>query len=403
MRKVIRKAINPLRFFFNDSRSTGVILLLCTFCSLVLSNFGNGDWYKNIWDAQSSFLAAINLPSSLCKWINDFLMTFFFLLAGMEIKRELVSGELSSFKAAILPFGAAFGGMAVPALFFLLFNLTTPFTHGWGIPTATDIAFSLGVASLLGKRVPVELKILLMALAIIDDLGAIVVIAIFYGGHIQLTYLGISAALYVLLLGCSRFKIKFGWIQIILSAALWYFVRSAGVESSITGVLVAFALPINVLPFIEKVIHKPVNFIVIPLFALANTAVSLHGNMFESLTTTIGLGVMVGLVIGKPVGIFIFSRLLVNLKIAKLPHHVDWKHLLGMGTLAGIGFTMSIFTTSLAFKNSTDQDIAKIAILTSVLSSLVLSAIYFKLISAPAVETAAEETALPASTGWAAA
>src|SRR4051812_25845765 len=206
MRGIIRKAINPLRFFIRDSRATGVILILCTLISLLLTNTANSAWYSNLWHAELPQMRKVNLPDSFSEWINDFLMSFFFLFAGMEIKRELLTGELSSFKQAILPFGAAFGGMVVPALIFLLLNFNTAYIHGWGIPTATDIAFSLGVASLFGKRVPVGLKILLMALAIIDDLGAIIVIALFYGGNTKWFFLGISAALYALLWVCNHFK-----------------------------------------------------------------------------------------------------------------------------------------------------------------------------------------------------
>lgn len=397
MRKFIKKAFNPLRFFINDSRATGVILILCTLCSLLLTNAGNGEWYKYFWDIRLSFMSSLNLPASPEKLINDFLMSFFFLLAGMEIKRELVAGELSSFKRAVLPFGAALGGMIVPALIFLLFNTGTAYTHGWGIPTATDIAFSLGVASLFGKRVPVGLKILLMALAIIDDLGAIVVIALFYGKQIQWAFLAVSIILYLILVACNFFKVKFGWVQIILAFVLWYTILNSGIEAGITGVLVAFALPVNVLPQIEKKIHKPVNFIIIPLFALANTAITVRGNILESLQTTISLGVCIGLVLGKPIGIFLFSRMLVLFKVAHLPHNVEWKQLLGMGTLAGIGFTMSIFTTGLAFSDTAHQDIAKIAILVSVLSSLIVSWIYFRVIGiSPVVEQFKKHSPAPA-------
>jgi NhaA family Na+:H+ antiporter len=341
-------------------------------------------FYRQLWNSQLFHHSVIPLPQTSLSLINNFLMAFFFLMAGMEIKRELRSGELSSFKKAVLPFGAALGGMTVPALIFVAFNMHTNYTHGWGIPTATDIAFSVGIASLLGKRVPVGLKILLLALAIIDDLGAIIIIAMFYGGHVNWVYLGIADIIYLCLYAVNytkRFKIKFGWVQIILSLGLWYAFFNSGIEASISGVLVAFITPIDVLPVIEKAIHRYVNFLILPLFALANTAILLPSHMIGSLTTTVGLGVMAGLVIGKPVGIFLFSRILVALKIASLPHNVKWKQLFGMGTLAGIGFTMSIFTTMLAFKSEAFQDIAKVAILVSVLLSLVFSMVYFMIIS----------------------
>jgi Na+:H+ antiporter, NhaA family len=372
--------MTPIRYFFNDSRAVGVLLIFCTILSLVIANTFNGGWYRNLWHAEMFSNLSVHLPDSFSHWINDFLMAFFFLLAGMEIKRELITGELSSFQKAILPFGAALGGMVVPALIFVFFNHDTGFEKGWGIPTATDIAFSLGIASLLGKKVPVGLKILLMALAIIDDLGAIIVIALFYGGKIQWLFLGASGVIYLLLWACNHFKIKFGAIQIVLSFLLWYMIFNSGIEASITGVLVAFAMPIDMLPKIEKVIHKTVNFIILPLFALANTAILIPANIIQSLKSTISLGVIFGLVVGKPIGIFLFSRLLVALKIARLPANIRWTQLLGMGALAGIGFTMSIFTTTLAYTTNAYRDIAKISILVSMVASLVISWVYFAMI-----------------------
>jgi Na+:H+ antiporter, NhaA family len=268
--------------------------------------------------------------------------------------------------------------MVVPAIIFLSLNINSGFGHGWGIPTATDIAFSLGVATLFGKRVPVGLKILLMALAIIDDLGAIIIIAFFYGGHVNTLFLAASGVIYALLWLCNIRKMKYGSVQIGLSFLLWYCMLNSGIEASIAGVLVAFATPVKMLPKIEKMIHGPVNFIIIPLFALANTAIVIRGNIFESLNTTVALGIIAGLVIGKPVGIYLFSRLLIALKIARLPQHVGWSQILSMGTLAGIGFTMSIFTTTLAFGQDTYRDIAKIAILFSMVLSVGLTWINFR-------------------------
>jgi Na+:H+ antiporter, NhaA family len=379
MKRLIKKAINPIRLFLNDSRSVGVILIACTLISLFLANSMVGGGYLNIWHAASETMTHLRVPDSFLHWINDFAMAFFFLLAGMEIKRELTVGELSSLKNALLPFGAAFGGMLVPAIIYTIFNGAGPYAHGWGIPTATDIAFSLGVASLLGKRVPVGLKILLMALAIIDDLGAIIVIALFYGNQVNWLFLGTGALLYGGLIACNYFKVKFGPLQIVLALSLWFCIFNAGIEASITGVLVAFALPSDVLPFIEKNIHGVVNFFILPLFALANTAILIPGDIINSLSTNVSMGIMMGLVVGKPVGIFLISRLMVALKIARLPNHIRWSQIFGMGTLAGIGFTMSIFTTTLAFSSPAIKDIAKISILLSVVLSLVLSFVYFYL------------------------
>lgn len=381
MERILRKAINPLRLLINDSRFTGVMLITCTVLSILLTNnHASAAFYKGLWEVKllpASFL----LPDRFIGWINNYFMAFFFMMAGTEIKRELVKGELSSFKKAVLPFGAALGGMVVPAIIFTLFNLHTPYAKGWGIPTATDIAFSVGIASILGKRIPVGLKILLMALAIIDDLGAIVVIALFYGGHISWIYLMGAVLCYVMLLIFNRYNIQKKWIWIVTSAILWFMLYNSGVEASIAGVLVAFAMPIDMLPQFEVHIHKYVNFLILPLFALANTAIVLPNDIFGSLGTTVSIGIMAGLVIGKPLGIFLFSRLLVAFNIASLPRNVQWKQLFGMGTLAGIGFTMSIFTTMLAFKQQNFQDIAKVAILLSVLLSLIFSLIYFSIVS----------------------
>jgi len=376
------KIMTPLRFFLNDSRATGVLLLGCTLVSVLLATFSGGSgWYTHLWSNEIPFAGSLHLPGNFLEWINNFMMAFFFLLAGMEIKRELLNGELSSFKKAVLPFGAAFGGMLFPAIIFILFNLHSNYSHGWGIPTATDIAFSLAAASLLGKRFPVGLKILLMALAIIDDLGAILVIALFYGGHVNWLFLGLSGLVYGVLLACNYFKLKFGAVQIVLGLCLWYMMLQSGIEASITGVLFAFALPVEALGIIEKAIHRWVNFLILPLFALANTAILIPSDILGALNTSIGLGVVFGLVIGKPLGIFLVSRLLVALDIAHLPANVRWKQVFGMGTLAGIGFTMSIFTTMLAFNESAARDISKVAILTGVVLSLGVSYLYFRLIS----------------------
>ena len=376
-RFVVHRIITPLRYFINDSRTTGVILIVCTLISISLANSYLGVSYRNFWNSEMHTAIALHLPGSYLEWINNFLMGIFFLMAGTEIKRELMEGELSTFKKAILPFGAALGGMMVPALIFIAFNVHSSYISGWGIPTATDIAFSLGIASLLGKRVPLSLKILLMALAIIDDLGAIIVIALFYGGQLHWMFLGIAAIIFIALLVCNYLKLKFGVLQIVLALCLWYAILQSGIEASIAGVLFAFTIPTSKLVAVEKYIHNFVNFFILPLFALANTALSIPAHFAEALGSTVGVGIIVGLVIGKPLGIFLISRLLVSLNIAKLPHNIHWKQILGMGTLAGIGFTMSIFTTMLAFGDDAVRDIAKIAILTSVALSVIASVLYF--------------------------
>ncbi len=379
MRELVRKAIDPLKFFFNDSRSTGILLLFCAIVSLTLSNSFDGSWYRSFWTSPIHYGGNIHLPHSNLKWINDLLMAIFFLFAGMEIKRELLDGELSGFKKAILPFGAALGGMIVPALIYVSINHGSSFVHGWGIPTATDIAFSLGIASLLGKRVPGSMKIFLMALAIIDDLGAIVVIALFYGSDINWIMLLYALLVYSLLWLCNYRNLKPGIVQLALSLILWYIIFNSGVEASISGVLVAFAMPVNSLPKLENAIHKTVNFIILPLFVLANTAILVPADM-TAFNSPISIGVIMGLVIGKPVGIFLFSKIMIKLKIAKLPLNTNLKQLIGVGSLAGIGFTMSIFTTTLAFTGEINRDIAKISILASLVLSILLSSVYFMIL-----------------------
>ena len=370
----------PLRDLLNDSRVTGVLLICCTALSLLLTNSFTSGGFNNLWNDKfhSGIFLSAKLPTSLIDWVNNFGMTFFFILAATEIKRELLTGELSQFKKALLPFGAAFGGMLMPALIFIGFNFYSGHSHGWGIPTATDIAFSVAAASLLGKRFPVGLKILLLAIAIIDDLGAIVVIALFYGGHINWLAMGICAILYAALLLCNKMKLKFGVIQILLGVGVWYAMLQSGVEASISGVLFAFAMPVGSLAIIEKAIHKWVNFFILPVFALANTAILLPAHVLSSLTTPVGMGIFFGLVIGKPVGIYLACRVMVRFNIAHLPSNVNWKQVFGMGTLAGIGFTMSIFTTMLAFTDSAIRDIAKISILSAVVGSVIVSYFYFR-------------------------
>lgn len=377
MNKIIRKTFNPIKELIAGTRTVGVLLILCTVVSIVLSNSSLGLAYRGFWDVNFHALEALSLPGNPAEWINSFLMSFFFLLAGMEIKRELLTGELSSLKKAILPVGAALGGMVVPALIFVMCNLGTVYSGGWGIPTATDIAFSLGVASLLGKRVPASLKIFLMALAIIDDLGAIIIVAVFYGGNISWFFMSLSALLYLMLLAVNRSRVNFLPLQLVICAFLWYAIFRAGIEASIAGVLFAFAVPFKALSKVEHIIHKPVNFLILPLFALANTAILLPSDISSSIATSVSVGIMIGLVVGKPVGIWLFSRIMVALNLATLPKNINWMQIFGIGTLAGIGFTMSIFTANLAYASPVFQDIAKIAILISMVLSLIISGIFF--------------------------
>lgn len=382
MKDFLRQAFNPLKLFISDSRFTGMLLIVCTLISLLLSNSNaTSHTYLGIWNSELHYPAGIKMPHTILKWINDFLMAFFFFFAGLEIKRELIEGELSSFKKAVLPFGAALGGMIVPALIYLAFNIETPFAHGWGIPTATDIAFSLGIASLFGKRIPTSLKVFLMALAIIDDLGAIIVITLFYGGNVEWIFLLIGLVIYGLFWLLNYLKFKVEGFRFVLAFLLWYVVFLSGIEASISGVLIAFTIPVNTVPKLEKLIHKFVNFYILPVFALANTAIIIPAGILISLKTPVGMGIIAGLVIGKPIGIFLFSRMLISLKLAKLPTNTTLKQLLGIGSLAGIGFTMSIFTTALAFHEEIYRNIAMISILFSLVLSIIFSWLYFNLIS----------------------
>ncbi len=369
VKKVIRKVVlNPLREFIQDSRAVGITLLICTFISLIFSNTTKGLDYIGFWNTSFHFPVWLHLPHSILHWINDVFMVVFFFLVGMEIKRELLRGELSSFKKAVLPLSAAIGGMLVPACIYILFNAGTEYQHGWGVPMATDIAFSLGVASLLGSRVPVSLKIFLMALAIIDDLGAILVIALFYGEAISWLYLGLAAAVCLIALLLYYTRKMTGWMLVLAGILLWYFIFNSGIHATIAGVLLALFVPLNKLEIYEHRLHDAVNFIVLPIFALANTAILVPGNLGDALTTPLSWGVMLGLLIGKPLGITLFSWIVVKMKWGDQPAGSNWLQLTGIGILAGIGFTMSIFITMLAFSDMLHQDISKIAIL---LASLV--------------------------------
>ncbi|HSF46561.1 MAG TPA: Na+/H+ antiporter NhaA [Chitinophagaceae bacterium] len=369
-----RSLLTPLQLIIHDSRSLGVILMACAAISMLISNSVFGETYIGLWLHEIHFPPALHLPHSLLHWINDGLMALFFFLVGMEIKRELMEGELADMKKALLPVFAAVGGMLIPALFFNSFNKGTEYSHGWGIPMATDIAFSLGIASILGKRVPVALKVFLTALAIIDDLGAIAVIALFYGGDMNWMMLGGTVIVTVMILLLAKKKGSF-WLRVLLSLVLWYFVFNSGIHATVAGVLFAFTIPMKELSRLEHKLHLPVNFIILPVFALANTAIVLPAQILDSLNNTLNYGILAGLVIGKPVGILLFSYLLVKLKWGMLPEGVNWAQMAGVGMLAGIGFTMSIFIAALAFSDPASQDIAKISILIASLLSVILGSL----------------------------
>ena len=364
------------RKFLDNSQSSGILLIFCVVISLMIANSSFGEAFQNLLDTKiGTEVFHLNYPISI--WINDGLMAIFFLLVGLEIKREIVEGELSSFSNASLPIVAAVGGMLVPALIFFLFNQGTDFAKGWAIPMATDIAFSLAIISMLGKRVPISLKIFLAALAIVDDLGAIVVIAIFYTDQIHWDYLGLSALMVAILIILNRLNFKKHIFYLIPGVFLWYFMHHSGIHATIAGVLLAFAIPTNVstteispLEKLEQKLHLPVNFIIMPIFALANTNIAFKNGMVDGLFSNFGYGIILGLFLGKVIGINLFSFVFIKLKISSLPDKSSWSQMIGVGLLAGIGFTMSIFIALLSFKGFPEvQDEAKFAILVASLLS----------------------------------
>lgn len=372
-----RSFLSPLLEFIHDSRAVGIMLIICTAVSLMISNTGWGNSYAAFWNSETHLSHYV--PHTVIHWINDGLMAIFFFQVGMEIKRELLCGELASFKKSILPVAGALGGMLVPALIFFVFNKGTEFQNGWGIPMATDIAFSLGVASLLGKRVPLSLKIFLTALAIIDDLGAIVAIAVFYTETIQFGYLFGGLGIVAFLAIWNYFKLPFGFWNFLLGLVTWFCFFNSGVHATIAGVLFAFTIPINKLDRIEHSLHNYVNFLIIPVFALANTAIIVPDGFVQNLGNNLSIGIMAGLLIGKPLGIVGLTFLLVKLKAGSLANDIQWKHMIGLGLLAAIGFTMSIFISMLAFKSSFTQDESKMAVMVASLIAMLLAYAWFKI------------------------
>lgn len=365
--------------FFKSSSAGGIFLLICLSISLLIANSQWSDPFKEILNLEIGFNSPkIHLKYSILQWINDGLMAVFFLLVGLEIKREAVEGELSSFSQAALPVFAALGGVIVPALIYAAFNSQdASMSRGWGIPMATDIAFALGILSLLGSKVPSGLKIFLAALAIVDDLMAILVIAIFYSSELNYVYLGYAGALFVLLIILNRSGVKNVFLYLIPGAVIWYFIHHSGVHATIAGVLVAITLPTNVddsyssLEKLENVLTRPVNFVIMPIFALANTNITFQSGMIEGLTGNLGLGIVLGLFLGKPIGIFLSTWLTVKLKIGRLPNSTSWMQIAGLGFLGGIGFTMSIFISLLSFSDPVYQNEAKFAVLAaSVISGI---------------------------------
>lgn len=373
--------------FAASGKAGGTVLILCTLVSLLLANSPLGGQYLHFWHLSFAGLTLEN-------WVNDTLMAVFFLLIGLELERELYNGELSELKNALLPIVAAAGGIVVPALIHFGLNHGTPAQAGLGIPMATDIAFALGVLALLGSRVPVSLKIFLTALAVMDDLGAIVVIALFYTAEVSLGWLAAALAVFVLLVLLNRALRVMALAPYLLGGVLmWFFMLKSGVHATIAGVLLAFAIPYSARSDdetspshrLEHVLHKPVAFLILPVFALANTGVVIGADWARELLASNSLGIVLGLGAGKPVGIVLASFAAVSLGLCRLPSDLAWRHVLGAGLLGGIGFTMSIFITNLAFAGEAGVvNASKMAILAASLAAGVAGFTWLRLAGAAA-------------------
>lgn len=383
---VQRRLSNTFKRFFDSEKAGGILLIACTVISLLLANSPVGDDYLHVWHVNVAGL-------SIEHWVNDALMAIFFLLIGLELERELYNGELSDFKNAVLPVFAAAGGICIPALIHFGLNGGTPTQAGIGIPMATDIAFALGALALLGSRVPASLKIFLTALAVMDDLGAIIVIALFYTAELSVSYLLGAIAVFGLLVCMNRFLRIMALAPYLFGGAImWILMLKSGVHATIAGVLLAFAIPFSAKQDderspshrLEHILHKPAAFIILPIFALANTGIIIDSDWSQELTSTNSLGILTGLVIGKPLGITLLTSLAVAIGICKLPADLRWRHVFGAGLLGGIGFTMSIFITNLAFSGQSEViNASKMAILLASLTAGVIGFIWLKIFGKP--------------------
>ena len=426
----IEKLTYPIQEFLHQEASGGILLIIATVIALAWANSPFAESYHHLWHTYLSIdLGGIGLKYSLHHWINDGLMVIFFFVVGLEIKRELLVGELSSVKKAALPIAAALGGMIFPALIYTIFNLGTEGASGWGIPMATDIAFVVGILALLGKRVPLALKIFILALAIVDDLGAVLVIAIFYTSNISFTSLLIAGGFLVLLIAMNRMGVRNLLIYTFVGVGLWLAFLKSGVHATVAGVLLAFTIPVssrintkkfknetesllkdfenagehgdNVLTNSDRLsiidqienncekiltplqrfehgLHPWVSFFIMPVFALANAGVTIGSGLTSALTHPVSIGIILGLFLGKQIGIFSFSYLAVKLKLASEPEGVSWKKIYAASVLAGIGFTMSLFIANLAFNSPELLNISKVGILAGSLLSGVVGFIILK-------------------------
>jgi NhaA family Na+:H+ antiporter len=375
--------LKPFSDFLRSEQISGFLLICSVVISLLVANSGLEQEFHSLLQIKFGY-QPWHLNFSVEHWINDALMAVFFLLVGLEIKREILEGELSSTKKATLPIFAALGGMLFPATIYALINRGSLTSDGWGIPMATDIAFALALISMLGKRVPTSLKVFLAALAIVDDLGAIIVIALFYTSHLNTTYLLYAGGIVALLTLFNLAGIKKHVFYLIPGLFLWYFIHHSGIHATIAGVLLALTIPTNPIKHespLEKLEHFltfPVNYIIMPLFALANTNIRFERSMIDGLTTPLGLGIIAGLLLGKCIGISLFSFIAVKLDFCTLPGRSNWKHIIGVGILGGIGFTMSVFIALLSFDSIQYQQEAKFSIL---IASLLAGIIGYQFLS----------------------
>ena len=388
---MIQYISKPFKYFFKLEAASGLILLFAAILALFISNSDLSNHYFEILEKKLKLgLGSFGLELSILHWINDVLMAIFFFLVSLEIKREFVKGELSNPKQAMLPIVGAIGGMLIPALFYILINWDDSITmNGWAIPSATDIAFSLGVLSLLGKRVPISLKVFLTALAIIDDLGAIVIIAFFYSGNIQIKYLVLMLVALIILIILNKKNVKYFFPFLLVGILLWDFTHQSGIHATIAGVLLALTIPHNtknekksMLLKLEHSISPYVAFGIMPIFAFANAGVSLEGLSLSSLLNPVPLGILCGLFFGKQIGVFAFSFLAIKFKLAEMPNNSNWISFYAVGILTGIGFTMSLFVGNLAFANNMEyMDGVKIGVLSGSLLSTLCG--YFLLLASP--------------------
>ena len=373
---------NTFNRFFDSEKSSGILLIICTIIAIAMTNSPIGQDYLSLWQTD---VAGLKLEH----WVNDGLMAIFFLLIGLELEREIYIGELSHIKNALLPICAAVGGMLLPALIHYLFNQATPTQNGIGIPMATDIAFALGVLAILGNRIPASLKVFVVAFAVIDDLGAIVIIAAFYTAKLSVAYLVSALAVWALLIVLNRvFRVMALLPYLIGGVLMWFLMLKSGIHATVAGIMLAFAIPFSAKDDdkkspsykLEHFLHTPVAFIILPIFALANTGITLGADWLSGLSSANSLGVILGLVLGKPLGVTLFCFLAVALGICRLPADLKWLHIVGAGILGGIGFTMSIFITNLAFVSSLDIiNAAKMSILLASLLAGFVGYLWFML------------------------